>query len=198
MSIAEEAKSTERRSVNDERAAIAANQPQGPYNRRRSRWFRLHVRAPKTADGWSKALAIIMAIGVPVWGLASYLWGSATPKAGIEWIVAVPWAIALVYSFVQIFFLLASAGHSDNLGISDWVISGLSLLSVFGTGVIILVLGIQGSFPLGLTKILTWLAMFMATAGEFLITGWMRFLVNRRYFTSVTSSPGGGSHDGSS
>ncbi len=80
---------------------------------------------------------------------------------------------------------------------SDTVVSGITLLAVFGTIVVVTVLAAQGSFHFGAGKGLTLLAMLMATAGEFLCTAWMRFLVNRRYFASVPSSaPAGGNFGG--
>lgn len=201
MSLAEEASGTgpeEHRDDNKttERAAVAANPQNGGYRPARER-RRIHLPHPRNSDGWSMFLAVLMALGVPLWAWISYTWGSPDPDAKISWVLAVPWMIALFYTYAQVLFLLTSIGRSDDLGMSDTVVSGITLLAVFGTIVVVTVLAAQGSFHFGAGKGLTLLAMLMATAGEFLCTAWMRFLVNRRYFASVPSSaPAGGNFGG--
>jgi hypothetical protein len=161
-------------------AAVAANT--------RRRWFR--VPRPRTADGWSVFLAALVTFGIPLW-----FWSSAntgyTPEG---WVWSLPWMVAFIYYQIQMLFLLTSIGRSDDLGMRDSVVSGLSVLSVFGTVVIIGFTSIQGVSTVDGFGWTTLMAALFAVAGEFLSTLWVRFLVNRRYFATAPAADTGHHH----
>jgi hypothetical protein len=152
---------------------------------------RWRIPHPRTADGASSWLAIIVGIGIPVWIWISIQTGDVyVPTKPNVW--DDPWAFAMAYFLIQIFFLLISSGRSDQIGMGDTLISGLAFCFVLGTTVVVGVLAAQGSYHLNDFQLTLIIAALTATFFEFLYTGWMRFLVNRRYFAAAPGVGGGG------
>jgi hypothetical protein len=78
-----------------------------------------------------------------------------------------------------------SAGRSDDIGMKDTIVSLLAALSSFGTLVSIFVLWELDKFYLGAFQAMTIATVTLTTFGELIFTAWVRYLVNRRYFSSV-------------
>lgn len=162
-------------------AEVAVSHVNRPPPRRRRRW---HLPRPRTADGGSMMLALIMTVGVPLWFLVSQWWNpNYEPTA--PWVWNIPGTIAMTYIVSQIWLLLVSAGRSDRIGMSDTAISGLAFASVFGTTVVVITLGFQGNYHLGGFQANLLYFLFKTTLAELVFTAWMRFLVNRRYFATA-------------
>lgn len=151
-------------------------------NRRKRRLPR--IPRPRTADGASSALAITMGLATPAWFGLSEAWNSHYEPV-TPWVWNIPGQIAMTYLVAQILLLLVSAGRSDRIGMNDFAVSGLALLSVFGTAVVVVVKAFEGKYHLGGFQTNLLYFLLEATLTEFLFTGWMRFLVNRRYFASA-------------
>src|SRR5215467_6144765 len=101
------------------------------------------------------------------------------------WVWAVPGLICISYLFAQFWALMHSAGRSDDIGMKDTIISLLAALSSFGTMVSIFVLWELDKFYLGAFQAMTIGAVTLTTFGELIFTAWVRYLFNRRYFSSV-------------
>lgn len=168
-------------------AAIRANRHRRPWK----------LPRPRTADGFSKLLAILLAVGTPVWFIVSQWWNpSYDPQAG--WVWAVPGYIAIYYITTQLLLLFTSAGgRSERIGMDDTIVSGIAFTSVFATTVVILMLALDGRYHLGAFQWTMLMFLLKAALFEFLATGWVRFLVNRRYFATAQagSYDDGGHHE---
>jgi hypothetical protein len=119
--------------------------------------------------------SILMALGGTVASLAFFwLAPGFQPASGIGW--ALPGWIAGAYLFLQILFLLVSATQVRALGVFDSIISIVPVIA----GVVMVVEYILGHLPLSLFQ-LNGLGLLIATSlGEFLLTVWIRFVLNRR------------------
>jgi hypothetical protein len=136
-------------------------------------------------------LALIVPIGTPVWFIGASLWNpDYVPVTGFVW--SVPWILAFAYLVVQIIMLLNSAGQSDNIGMADTIVSGVAFISTLLTFAALIMLSRNGEYNLGQFQTSLALALLLSSLSELIITAWMRFLVNRRYFAGVPS--GGGDH----
>jgi hypothetical protein len=120
-------------------------------------------------------LSIIAAIVAAI-GTSAYLWTEPRiePASGLAW--ALPGWIAFGYLFVQLLFLLVSATQIRALGVLDSIVSILP----FVAGLVLLAEWFLGRLPFSLFQ-LNALAIFLASGlGEFLLTVWIRFVLNRR------------------
>jgi hypothetical protein len=94
-----------------------------------------------------------------------------------------PGIVCIVYLFAQFWALTQSAGRSDDIG------SLLAALSSFGTMVGIAILWSQDRMHFGPFQAMAIITITLTTFGELLFTAWIRYLVNRRYFSSVGPAP---------
>jgi hypothetical protein len=132
------------------------------------------ARASTHPEEWfSIMLALIAAISA--WIYIGYF-PSHEPERPIYWIIPV-W-FGLLYLIIQMAFLLMSANQIRALGVLDSVISIVPL--VVGLVMVALSILVPAKLPLSNFQLNT-LAVLIVTGGaEFLLTIWIRFIVNRR------------------
>jgi len=120
-------------------------------------------------------LSILMALGGTFCSLAFFwLAPSFQPDSHIAWALA-GW-IAVAYLFLQILLLLVSATQVRALGVFDSLISIVPVVA----GLVLVVEWLLGHLPLSPFQ-LNALGLLIATSlGEFLLTVWIRFVLNRR------------------
>jgi hypothetical protein len=137
-----------------------------------------------TDERWSMGMALAATVLVP-----AYFFG--TPYYSPEyvpirpWVWAMPGVICILYLFAQFWALLHSAGRSDDIGMKDTVVSLVSALSSFGTLIAMSIFWVQGSFHFGVFQVMAITIVTLTTFGELIFTAWVRYLVNRRYFSTV-------------
>jgi hypothetical protein len=122
-----------------------------------------------------ETFSILMAIGGAV-GLIAFFWLDPTfePNSHLAW--AIPGWLAGAYLLTQILFLLVSATQIRALGVLDSIIAIVPVVA----GLVVLIEWLLGHIPLSLFQ-LNALALMIATSlGEFLLTVWIRFVLNRR------------------
>lgn len=109
-----------------------------------------------------------IAVGV-IWSMPGY-----EPQSGLIW--AVPVWLALFYVLVQIVFLLVSATQIRVLGLVDSVLAIVPVIA----GIVTAIEWLLGHLSLSPFQAMTLLALLVAGASEFLLTLWIRFVLNRR------------------
>lgn len=137
---------------------------------------------------FSGFFAVAAAIGVPLWFLLVAPWWneSYVPVTPPVW--AVPGIACILYLAAQVYWLLRSAtSSSEDIGIGDLAISLISFLSCFGTLIALIIFWALDKYVLGWFQIMTILTINLTAFLELLFTAWIRYLVNRRYFTGVSS-----------
>jgi hypothetical protein len=124
-------------------------------------------------EWFSIILALIAAVGG--WIYIGYF-PNHEPERPIYWIIPV-W-FGLLYLIVQMAFLLMSANQVRALGVLDSVISIVPLV----VGLVMVALGIlvPAKLPLSNYQLNTLAVLIVSGAAEFLLTIWIRFIVNRR------------------
>lgn len=141
---------------------------------------------PRTAhvahtEEWFSILLSVLGTAVAtivLWQAPSY----EPATGGVIW--AVPVWCAFLYVLIQIVFLLVSATQIRVLGLIDSVLAVLPVIA----GIVIAVEWALGHLPLSTFQIMTLLALLVAGGSEFLLTLWIRFVLNRR---TVAIDPGG-------
>lgn len=135
---------------------------------------RQHVTQAKMAHP-EEGVSILMALGATVGSLAFFwLAPSFSPESHIAW--AIPGWIAGAYLFLQILFLLVSATQIRTLGVLDTIVAILPVVA----GLVLVAEWVLGHVPLSAFQ-LNALGLVIATSlGEFLLTVWIRFVLNRR------------------
>jgi hypothetical protein len=128
-----------------------------------------HVAHP---EEW---LSILTAL-VSTLGSVAFFWGAPRfqPESGIAW--AIPGWLAFAYLFVQMLFLLVSATQIRALGVFDSVVAILPFIA----GIVTIIEWILGRLPFSTFQLNALANMLAAGLGEFLLTVWIRFVVNRR------------------
>jgi hypothetical protein len=124
------------------------------------------------SDEW---LSILMALAATI-GSVVYFWiaPDLSPASHGAW--AIPGWIAGAYLFVQMLLLLVSATQIRALGVLDSVIAILPVV----VGLVLFIEWLLGHLPLSVFQ-LNALGMLIATSlAEFLLTIWIRFVINRR------------------
>ena len=122
-----------------------------------------------------ESFSILMAL-VAALGSVAFFWFAPQfePQSHIAW--TIPGWIAGGYLFLQIFFLLISATQIRALGVLDSILAIVPVVA----GLVMVVEWLLGHLPLSVFQ-LNCLAMLIATSlGEFLLTVWIRFVINRR------------------
>ena len=135
----------------------------------RQRAARANVAHP---EEW---ISILMALGATIGSLAFFwLAPSFQPESHIAW--AIPGWVAGAYLFTQILFLLVSATQIRTLGVLDTIVAILPVVA----GLVMVAEWVLGHVPLSAFQ-LNALGLVVATSlGEFLLTVWIRFVLNRR------------------
>jgi len=135
---------------------------------RQERWVRSHAHP----EEW---LSIIFALGGALLATA-FFWGvpQFEPQSGLAW--TVPGWVAFTYLFFQMLFLLVSATQIRALGVLDSIIS----IVPFVAGLVTATEWLMGHLNLSTFQINGLATMLAAGLGEFLLTVWVRFVVNRR------------------
>jgi hypothetical protein len=130
---------------------------------------RAHVAHP---EEW---LSILTAL-VSTLGSVAFFWGAPSfePESGLAW--TIPGWLAFAYLFFQILFLLVSATQVRALGVLDSVVA----IFPFIAGMVTIIEWILGRLPFSTFQLNAVATMLAAGLGEFLLTVWIRFVVNRR------------------
>ena len=122
-----------------------------------------------------ETFSMLMALGGTAAALA-FLWLAPAfqPTSPVVWVL--PGWIAGAYLFLQILFLLVSATQIRALGVLNSIVAIVPVVA----GFVMVVEWLLGHLPLSLFQ-LNALALLIATSlGEFLLTVWIRFVLNRR------------------
>jgi hypothetical protein len=120
-------------------------------------------------------ISILMALGGAA-GSVLFMWLAPTfsPESHIAW--AIPGWIAGGYLFLQILFLLVSASQIRTLGVLDTIVAILPVVA----GLVLIAEWLLGHVPLSLFQLNALGLMISTSLGEFLLTVWIRFVLNRR------------------
>jgi hypothetical protein len=129
------------------------------------------TRAAHTEELWS-ILAALLAAG----GTTAFLWKAPDfePSSNFAWLV--PGWVALAYLFIQMACLLVSATQIRSLGVIDSIVSIIPVVAGLVTGIE----WILGRVPLSSFQVNVLATMLITSGGEFLLTTWARFILNRR------------------
>jgi hypothetical protein len=132
--------------------------------------------APHTEEWFSILLALIGTIGASIF-IGYYPDYKPSETGGVAW--AVPVWIGFLYLIVQITFLLFSASQVRALGVLDSV---LAIAPVVAGLVLLVQIIISSTFKDKITpyQINSLAVLIVAGASEFLLTIWIRFVINRR------------------
>ena len=126
---------------------------------------------------FSIAMAVVATIVAPlfIWFTGSEAWMDPN-LSHLYWTVPV-W-IGLFYLIIQMIFLLQSASQIRALGVLDSIVSILPLVA----GLVLLALNIVDASKFHFTKYQhnSIAVLIVVSAAEFLLTIWIRFVVNRR------------------
>jgi hypothetical protein len=120
-------------------------------------------------------ISILMALGGAA-GSVLFMWLAPgfSPQSHIAW--AIPGWIAGAYLFLQILFLLVSATQIRTLGVLDTIVAILPVVA----GLVMVAEWLLGHLPLSLFQLNALGLMISTSLGEFLLTVWIRFVLNRR------------------
>jgi hypothetical protein len=139
-------------------------------------------RAARVAhpEEWFSILICLLGTALAVasmWGAPAY-----QPAFGPAW--SLPVWFALFYVLVQIVFLLVSATQIRALGVVDSLVAILPVIAGAVTGIEWML----GHLNLSLFQAMSLLALLVAGLSEFLLTLWIRFVLNRRTFAIDSSA----------
>jgi hypothetical protein len=127
---------------------------------------------------FSIAMAVLATIFGPlfIWFTGSDAWVDPQRTGHLWWTVPV-W-IGLFYLIIQMVFLLQSASQIRALGVLDSVVSIFPLVA----GLVLLALSVLDSSKFHFTNYQhnAISVLIVVSAAEFLLTIWIRFVVNRR------------------
>jgi asparagine N-glycosylation enzyme membrane subunit Stt3 len=128
--------------------------------------------SPAHPEEW---FSILLALGATAACILFFLYEPRfEPESRFAW--AIPGWLAGAYLFTQILFLLVSATQIRVLGVLDSIISIVPVVA----GFVMVIEWLIGHVPLSGFQ-LNALAMLIATSvAEFLLTIWIRFVINRR------------------
>jgi hypothetical protein len=129
------------------------------------------TRAAHVEEWWS-ILAALAAAGATT----AFLWQAPDfePSSNLAWLVP-GWA-ALAYLFIQMACLLVSATQIRSLGVVDSIVAIIPVVAGLVTGIE----WILGRVPLSPFQVNVLATMLITSGGEFLLTTWARFILNRR------------------
>jgi uncharacterized membrane protein len=137
------------------------------------------ARAAHMEEWWSILAALVGAGATTL-----FLWQvpDFRPSSDLAWVV--PGWLALAYVLLQMACLLVSATQIRALGVVDSIVAIVPVVAAIVTG-IEWVLGRLALSPFQINVLTT---VLVASIGEFLLTMWTRFVLNRR---TVSVEPGG-------
>jgi hypothetical protein len=140
--------------------------PMASVDARQDRLVRPHAHP----EEW---FSIMFALGGTLLAMA-FFWGAPQfePQSGLAW--TIPGWVAFTYLFFQMLFLLVSATQIRVLGVLDSIISIVPFVAGLVTATEL------GHLNLSTFQINALTTMLAAGLGEFLLTVWVRFVVNRR------------------
>ncbi len=125
----------------------------------------------------AELFSIIMAAAA-TFLVPAFIWiaGTWNPENKIFW--TIPLWIGLFYLIIQMIILLLSATQVRELGVVDSAVAILPLVA----GLVTLALNIADheKFPLSNYQLNVLAVLIIVGAAEFLLTIWIRFIVNRR------------------
>lgn len=135
----------------------------------------VHVAHP---EEWLSILLCLIGAA----GAMGIIWSAPDfePASGIIWTLPV-WS-AFLYVLVQIVFLLVSATQIRVLGVIDSVIAIVPVIA----GAVTSIEWLLGHLHLSLFQAMSLAALLVAGLSEFLLTLWIRFVLNRRTFAVDT------------
>jgi hypothetical protein len=124
------------------------------------------------AEEWWSILSALVAAGATT----AFLWETPDfqPSSSLAWLV--PGWLALAYLFIQMACLLVSATQIRALGAVDSIVAIIPVVAGLVTGIE----WILGRLPLSPFQVNVLATMLITTGGEFLLTTWARFILNRR------------------
>jgi len=141
------------------------------------------IRRPRAAhpEAWWSILAAFAAAAATT----AFLWQAPDfqPSSNLAWLV--PGWLALAYIFVQMACLLVSATKIRSIGAVDSIVAIIPVVAGLVTGIE----WILGRVPLSPFQVNVLATMLITTLGEFLLTTWARFILNRRTVGIETSAP---------
>ena len=137
-------------------------------------------RAAHPEEWWSILAALVAAAGT-----TAFLWQDPAfqPSSNLAWLI--PGWLALAYLFVQMACLLVSATQIRALGVVDSIVAIFPVVAGLVTGIE----WILGHVPLSPFQVNVLATMLITTGGEFLLTTWARFILNRRTIGLETNAP---------
>jgi len=137
------------------------------------------VRPTKVAhaEEWLSIWISLIATAVAT----AFIWWAPgfDPSSGPAWTIPV-W-LALFYLLVQLVFLLVSATQIRALGVLDSVISIVPVIA----GTVTAIEWLLGHLHLSAFEIIALASLVVAGLAEFLLTIWIRFVLNRSTFAVV-------------
>ena len=133
-----------------------------------------HVRSHSThpEEWFSILLSLVGTAGAMIF--IGYFPDFTPNNGGVAW--AVPVWLGFIYLIIQITFLLFSASQVRALGVLDSVLAITPVVA----GLVVLVNMILGNFEASNYQKNTLAVVIVAGASEFLLTIWIRFVLNRR------------------
>ncbi len=129
-------------------------------------------RSTNPEEWFSILLAILATVAAMVF--IGYFPHYQPDNGGVAW--AVPVWLGFLYLIVQMTFLLFSASQIRALGVLDSVLAIVPVVA----GMVVLVELILGQVSLSNYQKNTLAVVIIAGASEFLLTIWIRFVLNRR------------------
>jgi hypothetical protein len=129
-------------------------------------------RATHPEEWFSILLAILATVAAMIF--IGYFPKYQPDNGGVAW--AVPVWLGFIYLIVQLTFLLFSASQIRALGVLDSVLAIVPVIA----GMVVLVELILGQISLSNYQKNTLAVVIIAGASEFLLTIWIRFVLNRR------------------
>jgi hypothetical protein len=123
-------------------------------------------------EEWLSMLMSLAATAV----VMAFFWLAPTfqPTSGLAW--TIPGWLAFFYLFTQMLMLLVSATQIRVLGVLDSIIS----IFPFVAALVTTIEWMLGHLPFSLFQLNALAIMLAASLGEFLLTIWVRFVINRR------------------
>ena len=130
---------------------------------------------PRRSTHPEEWLSILLALAAAALA-TGFFWLAPTfqPAGGFVW--SIPGWIAFAYLFVQMLLLLVSASQIRVLGVLDSIVSIFPFVAALVTAIEWML----GHLPFSAFQLNALAIMLAASLGEFLLTIWVRFVVNRR------------------
>jgi hypothetical protein len=137
------------------------------------------TRAAHAQEWWSSLTALGAAAAT-----TAFLWQvpDFQPSDNLAWLI--PGWMALAYLFIQMACLLVSATQIRTLGVVDSIVAIVPVVAGLVTGIE----WILGRVPLSPFQVNVLATMLITGGGEFLLTTWARFILNRRTVGIDTSA----------